>query len=602
MKRSEPLWVCLLLGLFGLALFSRTLGYAMVFDDEIYLVGSPIFKSAENFAAIFTNFEGVATMAARSGLEGDISTNFLMRPLTYLTFHWNFRLDGLNPTGYRLLNIVIHCANAFLVWRLAWLLLEGKRLQSAVAPAARALVPCLSALLFFVHPLQIESVVYIIQRATSLCAFFYLAAIVCHFEANKRPGMGWRVTSVLSVLGAMFCKESAVTAPVVAVLLDVTAFGAGLRQAVWRARWLLLTLPILPLLLTAVSQAQRGGFTGKAVLNIAHSEADSAYAFHYALTQPGVWLRYLGLLVWPEALNIDPDVPPVVKATDFRFWGAILGIGLISGIVVFLRDGPRTRFAGEAAFLGLLWFALTVSPDSSLVPLPDLMAEHRSYLPSVGIFILGAALFCSLPLHPLITTALGLALAGAFSIATFQRCTVWSAPELLWRDVCDKSPGKPRPWLNLGAAYFEAGKVEESEATFLHSIEITPTIPAFANLAFINLTRNLPERAYEFGCMGLKYRPSGYDSLLLLHLGDACVRLKRWQEAINVYREVLALLPARLDIRFRLCDCLMETFNPAGVLEVLHAGASFHPDSPELQAAIAKAEGLQDRFKLRLGP
>ncbi|RFC44341.1 MAG: Tetratricopeptide (TPR) repeat [Verrucomicrobia bacterium] len=602
MKRFELPLLSLLLGMLGLSLFAGTLNYPMVFDDEIYLVGNPIFKNFENFAAIFQHFEAVAKMAAKNGLEGDISTNFLMRPLTYLTFHWNHQADGLNPFGYRLVNVLIHFANALLVWRLASLLLEGRRLENIAFPTSIALIPCLSGLLFFVHPLQMESVIYIIQRATSLCTLFYLAAVICHFEANARASAGWRCASVLSVLGAMFTKESGVTAPVLAVLLDVAVFGTPLRCALWRGRGLLVCLPILPLLLASVSHAQTGAFGGGAILNIATGEANSSYALQYALTQPSVWLAYLRLLVWPQTLNIDPEVSLVKHASDFRFWGSALCLALLLKISALLRCRPQTRFVGEAACFGLLWFALTVSPDSSLVPLPDCMAEHRSYLPSVGIFIMASALLCSVPTPPLAVCASGLILSGAFFTATVQRCKVWSSAEKLWRDVCDKSPGKPRPWLNLAAAYFDAGKLEESEATFLHSIQVAPTVPAFANLAFLNLKRNLPERAFEFAQLGMNYRPSGYDQLLLIHFGDACVRLKRWQPAVKAYREALEMTPSRLDLRLRLSYCLLETFNTDEVLEVLRTGLRLHPDSPQLADAIITAERFHHKFKLRLSP
>ena len=602
MKRSEFPLLILVLALLGTAIFTPTLAFPMVFDDEIYLVGNPIFKNFENFSGIFHNFQGVAKLAAKHGIEGDISTNFVMRPLTYLSFYWNHRIGGLNPWGYRLINVLIHCTNALLVWRLASVLLQEKGLRHVAVPKASPLIPVLSSLLFFIHPLQIESVVYIIQRATSLCTLFYLAAILCHFQANTRASVGWRIGSVLSVLGAMFSKESGVTAPVLAVLLDIAVFGTTVRLALWRARWLLVLLPIPPVLLTAVSYAQTGVVRGYTVLNIASGAANSSYAMHYTLTQPFVWLSYLRLLICPNALNIDPDVPLVRSATDLRFWGAALGLLSIFALPLLLRAGRATRFLGNAAGLGLCWFALTISPDSSLVPLPDCMAEHRSYLPSVGIFILAAALVCSLPLPHFGVGAVGLLLAGTLSVATVQRCKVWSTPESLWRDVCDKSPGKPRPWINLGAAYFEAGKLEESEAAFLQSLQVTPTVPAFSNLAVINLKRNLPERAITFAQQGMQYRPSGYDQTLLVHLGDACAQIRRWQDAIGAYREALALNPHRLEVRLRLCGCLLETFNFAAALDVLREGLLLQPESAQLADAIVRTEKFQDQFKLRLGP
>ena len=602
MKRIEPLALCLLLALFGFTIFRGTLGYPMVFDDEIYLVGNPIFKEAQSFRAIFSDFKSLATIASRSGLEGDISTNFLMRPLTYLSFHWNYRWDGLNPSGYRLVNILIHFFNALLVWRLSQLVVLKASPLAQPVPKGHFLIPWVSSLLFFVHPLQIESVVYIIQRATSLCCLFYLATIVLHLEANRRANPWWRCASIISAMAAMLSKESGATVPVLAVIVDMVAFGTALRPALWRARGLLFLLPILPMLLTAVSYAQTGRLGGQTVLNIANGETNPHYGLHYAFTQPGIWLRYLGLIVWPDSLNIDPDIPMVKNARELRFWGAALVLALGYILALLLRSTQTTRFLGNTALLGVLWFTFTILPDSSIVPLPDCMAEHRSYLPSVGIFILGATLLCVLPVPPLLAAVTGLCLTSTLATATVYRCAVWASPQNLWKDVCDKSPQKSRPWLNLGAACFDAGKLEEAEAAFIQSIRVSPSIPAFANLACINLHRQQPQRAYEFARMGMPFRPSGYDHLLLINLGDACRMLNKKDEAIAAYQEALQRFPERLDIRLRLCSCLLETSNAAAAVELLRAATALHPNSTELREAIAQAERLAQQFKLRLGP
>jgi tetratricopeptide (TPR) repeat protein len=230
------------------------------------------------------------------------------------------------------------------------------------------------------------------------------------------------------------------------------------------------------------------------------------------------------------------------------------------------------------------------------------MAEHRSYLPSVGIFIFAATLLCALPLPSVLSAVIALTMTGALAAATVQRCTVWGSPQSLWKDVCDKSPRKSRPWLNLGAAYFDAGKLEEAEAAFIQSIKISPTIPAFANLACVNLHRKLPERAYEFARMGLPFRPSGYDHLLLINLGDACRMLNKKDEAIAAYHEALQRFPERLDIRLRLCNSLLESRNPAAALEFLRAATALHPHTAELREAIAQVERQMQQFKLQMGP
>ena len=601
MRRFEPAIYAGLVFVLAWLIFVPTLGYPMVFDDEIYLVGNPIFKNAANFSAIFWDFKSVAKLAAQSALDGDISTNFLMRPLTYGTFHLNYRLGELVASGYRAVNILIHCANAFLVWWLGSLFLRGCRFSLLPQNSALRLVPALAGLLFLVHPLQLESVVYIKQRATSLCTFFYLGALVCHLEANARCSIGWRLASVFSVAASMLSKESGVTAPVMAVALDVMMFGMTPLRALLRARWLLLLLPLLPLLLMGISRAQSGGLDAMAVLNIAHTETDSSYALHYAITQPWVWLRYLGLFFWPTGLNIDPFLAPVLGLLEPRFWGSLLALLAAFGGAVFLWIRPHTRFLGQIALLGLVWFALSIAPDSSVVPLPDLMAEHRTYLPSVGVFLLGAGLLCAWPVRARWAAVFGAIVVVSLAMTSVERCGVWSSPERLWRDVCDKSPEKPRPWINLCAAYFEAGKQELAEEAILNSIKAQPTVPAFANLAVLYRTRNLPEKALQFARDGLQFRPSGYDHLLLIHIGEVCYSLRRWSEAIAAFTEVLEMHPSLLQARGMLGFCYLQTGNVVAAVETFRVGLQHHPGNPELLSALATAQSSPAPIRLRLG-
>jgi tetratricopeptide (TPR) repeat protein len=590
----------------GLLLYAGTMPYPMVFDDEIYLIRNPIFKEPEHFLSIFTDFAKVARMASQQGLDGDISTNFLMRPLTYLSFHINHRLGGLDPRGYRMVNITIHLLNAALVGRLVQMLLERMRESLRIDARGIGTISGLSGLVFLVHPLQLESVVYVIQRATSLCTLFYLLGVVCHFRANQRGGRLWRAASVLAGLAAMLCKESGATLPVVALLLDWWACGArtfaGLKAAAWRARFLCVLLPLVPLLLTLVSSAQTGEVAGKSLLTIAHGGNDASHALHYALTQPWVWWRYLALFLWPFPQNADPEIPMVLAATDPRFWAAAAGLCLLFCLPAALHRLPAQRMLSDILAVGLAWFALTIAPDSTLVPLPDAMAEHRTYLPSVGLCMAsGFVLWRASERWTLGWMGSALCLPLLFS-AAYKRREAWASVEAFWSDVCSKSPGKPRPWINLGAAHYDAGRLREAEEAFLRSIQAAPTVPAIANLAAVYLAMNNPSKAHETAKSGLPLRPSGYDASLLGQLAYASVRLRLWEDAVWAHSELLKLQPSSLPFRMHLAGCYLQMGNASSAVDVLRAGLTAHPGSSELRRMLAEAERIAGgSFKLRLG-
>ncbi len=604
-RKYEFLVLLACLCLLSAAVFGPTLPFSFVFDDEVYLVGNPLFKDSKSFASLFFDFKSVANFAARNLLDSDISTNFIMRPLTYGTFHLNFRLGGLQPAGYRLVNVCIHLANALLVWRLGRLFLVPFLTTSGRAQSSLHHAPFLASVLFFLHPLQLESAIYVIQRATSLCALFYLLGLVCHFHANTVPDRNnrfcWRGLSLLSVFAAMLSKESAVTAPVLAVALDVFLFGSTILGAIRNAAGLLLLVPYLPLMLLKVSAAQAGGVDAARALNIAHSSPDPAYQLHYLMSQTEVWWRYILLFVWPSSLNIDPDLRPVLGVGDIRFLRASAGWLAVVGGFFFLHKGQAHRAWGTPLSIGLLWFACTLLPDSSIVPLPDLMAEHRTYIPSVGLCIgcAAALLACRLPQVSLGVIACGAVVA--LGAASLQRCRAWSSPVALWEDTTRKSPGKVRCWLNLGASYFEAGQMEKAEEAFLQSLRTEPTVPGAANLATVYLRLGRLESAAAVAGDGLRLRPTGYDHLLLVALGEALVRLGRPGEAVRHYEELLAMSPSMLLASHNLGHCLLQIGNFQRAREIFQEALRHHPNQPNLLSGLAAAEAATGPFKLRLG-
>jgi tetratricopeptide (TPR) repeat protein len=164
-----------------------------------------------------------------------------------------------------------------------------------------------------------------------------------------------------------------------------------------------------------------------------------------------------------------------------------------------------------------------------------------------------------------------------------------------------KSPDKVRGWLNLGAAYYEAGQLQQAEGAFLRSLHITPTVPGAANLATVYLRLNRPEQAVQVAMDGLRLRPTGYDHLLLTALGEALLRSGRAREAVPHYEEILQMNPSVLVASHNLgqCHLLLGQFQLAQ--EVFLAALRHHPGHPGLLSGLAAAEAGAKSFKLRLG-
>jgi len=388
-------------------------------------------------------------------------------------------------------------------------------------------LPALAGLLFLVHPLNSQSVAYVAQRFTSMAAMFYLGTVVCWLVYLRSKSIIYYLSSIILALLALNSKEIAVTLPITLLLVSL-ALGKeeGKRQKAKGRHFLLpssfFLLPFLLLSLKIPSQIISSSFgnTGKlsefatvAVDSFALKQKAMDLTRHdYFLTQINVVGTYLRLAVLPVRQTLDYDYPLTTRldVKTILKGGFHLGLILIAVILLMRRkfsifNFPRkagSRSAGQFSNkannwsldignwslrlvgLGVLWFYLTLLPESSVVPIADLIYEHRTYLPMVGLVVALAgaagAFFHKANeshephephvSHAVVATAIMLILAAA----TMRRAYVWGNEVRLWGDIYEKAPNKPRANKNYGVVLAAAGKYEEGVKRLARAVELEP--------------------------------------------------------------------------------------------------------------------------------
>lgn len=603
------------------ALYAWTADFPMVFDDEMYMKNNPLFLDARsfNYPVRFIEF---ANIPGKLGGDPDLATNFITRPVSYATLRLNYWLDGFNPRWFRVVNVVIHATSSVLVFALSWLLL--RRGGKGAGRDSMLFISAVPALLFAVHPLATESVTYIIQRFTSLSTLFYLLTLCLYFlsldASSGRARLILRVAATVSLLAGMLTKECTFTAPLMAVLLDVVVRGARLRTAAWRALPLLLCLPVIPALVILTSMAQNGGrFDLEAVFNIVNSRDRPLNHWHYVITQITVAASYLRRIFWPSGLNIDPEWPLHTSLTEPAVMKALaVLLALVIGAAWVWR-----RHRGDArarlAFGFTLWFFVTLATSSLIVPLPDLLADHRAYLPSIGILVLTAcaldrlreaALSSPLPVRAWVPAGV-LAAVAALAWTTTLRNAVWSSPLNLWEDTVAKSPGKFRTWGNLGAAWSNAGKEEEAVKCFQKALQIEPRFQH----AMFNLSNSLLRlgRSQESLDTSLKLirtdRNAARRPEVAFTFGLGLAGSGRYDDALHVLKEVLAAAPDDPRCHRALGSVYLRKNQPSIALDHFRrASALMEPDQNLLndiriaEAAASDAANSQPAFKPVINP
>jgi tetratricopeptide (TPR) repeat protein len=557
-RLTHPLAALLLIGLIAALIYSNTFSASFHFDDVPNITDNPKIKHLVNLL----DFSG-------------------SRYVGFLTFALNYRFGGLSLFGFHLVNLLIHIANGLLVYGLVRLLLKSPRLlpSPALTPAAPAIALC-TALLFVVHPIQTQAVTYIVQRFASLASLFYLSAVLCYLKWRLSPSLArsrfaWYAAAFLASLLAMKTKEITFTLPFMLLLVEFVGFGPPSRK-----QWIglipfFLTLPIIPL--------SRPGALGEGEAGLARGTMDIS-RWDYLITQFKVIVTYLQLLVFPVNQNLDYDYPaahslfepPVILS--FLFLTALL---LTAVYLLFVSRraaaDPRLRLIG----FGILWFFFTLSIESSLIPIRDVIFEHRLYLPSVGFWLAATAALFGFIHRWRIPVATGIAgLILLFSLAAYQRNRIWQDELSLWSDVVRKSPNKARTHLGLGAVYKEAGRQDEALQEYKTAVTLKPDYgEAHNNLGVIYKEQKKWSEAIQEYQAALAFKPDYAEAHN--NLGVVYKETGRLKEAAREYQTALSIKPDYPHGYYNLGLLYHEMKKPADAAVAFEEAIRLQPDYTE---------------------
>jgi hypothetical protein len=408
------------------------------------------------------------------------------RIVPFASLAFNFRLGGESPVGYHVVNFAIHLLACLFVFRLALALTETPRLRDAWTVRDRIALATAAALVFACHPIQIQAVTYVVQRISSLATLFYVACVWSYVSARNRALMGdgrgarWTYLASLGLaVGALFSKENAISLPVAVLLAEFTFYHGSLRRRfgfVLAFGGLALAAPavwfwFLPKLRRFADPAPTLGMRLEALRFTLGHLADTSNTLSprdYFLTQCTVIPQYLRLVFLPWGFNIDHDIAALHGLTPQALAGLALLVSLLGVGGYALRAWPLLGF-------GILWVFTALSVESGVIPIDDLMMEHRMYLAMPGVaLVLGAAYVAALRRRPRLATAAGAAIAAALVALTLARNEVWRSPLALWSDTLAKSPHKARVQLNVGVYLQQAGDLDAAIGHYCTALEIDP--------------------------------------------------------------------------------------------------------------------------------
>ena len=474
---------------------------------------------------------------AKAGFESSPST----RPVSYMTFALNYYFHGFQTRGYHLVNICIHALAAILLFLLIRTTLNLPPLRAKYS--TYTWLPFAAALVWAVHPLQTQSVSYIIQRMNSLAALFYILSLYLYTRARlaRNTEKKWLlfIGALLAGILALGSKETAATLPFFIFLYEWYFF-QDLKLS-WLKRQVIPALIML------------AGITFLVLLYLGRNPLEYITATYGSreftlsqrlLTEFRIVVFYISLLLFPHPSRLNLDHHVILSTGIFSPVSTLISAVIL--LLLFIAALVSARKYRLLSFC-LLWYLGNIVIESSFIGL-ELIFEHRNYLPSMMLVLLVLTLLLPILRYPWIKILSISIVVLFFSFWTFERNSVWRDKMTLWSDSASKSPGKARPHNNLGVALKKKYRLDEAVAHFTTTIRLDPEFTeAYNNLANSYILLGRYEEAIAHYKMALALKPN--NSLLHRNLGNALFDTWQLQEALFHYKVALRLNPGDIEAR-----------------------------------------------------
>ena len=570
-----------------------------VWDDDFYVTKNHLLTAPDGLRRIWFSLESPSQYF----------------PLTYTSFRIERTLWGLNPTGYHWVNILLHAANALLLWRL---------LVELRVPGG-----WLAAGIFALHPVQVESVAWITERKNVLMAFFFLLTLLAWVrfidERNQRPiqrssahkkpakevttPLSWRFywLSLIFFLLALCSKATACTLPAALFLI---LWLQKKRIDWWRVLQIapFIVLGLAMGLMTVWWERYHQGTLGP-MFALGPLE-------RLIVATHTPWF-YLGKLFWPAKLTfiypqwtIEPNNP-------------LSYIWLVAGIVLCAAIYFARPYVGRSVEVAAAFFVVTLSPVLGFIMLYTFrytfVADHYQYLACIGPIALVSVglvkLTHSVGYAPRFLSVLAILLFSALGLLTWRQSASYRDRETLWRTTIDRNPGCWMAETNLGSDLLEAGDVDGAIAHLEKSLRLKFDLPETHNsLTYALFRKGDADAAIAEAHVALNFDPDNADTRAALGmalmtkglLDEAIAQLSKAVEILPGYSgahyKAVEILPNYSHAQYNLAVALAEKGETVDAIAHYEKAIEAQPDLVEALTNLAWIFASSSDANIRNGP
>jgi protein O-mannosyl-transferase len=568
------------------ATYSNHFHNSFHFDDAHTIVNNIYIKNIGNIPLFFRDGTTISSLP----------TNQSYRPLVAASLALDYRLgQGTADTFYFHLSMFVF----FLLQGLLMYFLYCRIFATSLAHDWIPYAAFLGVAWYLLHPANAETINYIIARSDSLSALFIIGALVMYTGSSICRGYHLYLLPV--ALGCLTKPVAAVFAPLLLFYilffeeqLSLTAiFSRANRAETFNA-----VKKSLPALLCCLFMLV---FVRK--MDPPTWTPGGTSLFHYIITQPYVVFHYFTTFFLPLRLSADTDLQPFNSILEPGF---AVGILFVAGLILTAVWTSRRRELRPIAF-GIVWFLITLLP-TSLIPLAEVMNDHRLFLPFAGLMaaVCWALFLMIIRIRKLIRRErlfvtviffiIGLMLT-VLAHGTFERNKVWKNEETLWHDVTMKSPKNGRGLMNYGLSQMAKGDYARAEDYFTRALEFTPNYPSLhINLGIVKNATGRTAEAESCFTRAIALGP-GYPECYFYY-GRFLKDRGRLPEAIRNLETTLQLAAAHVMARHLLMDIFFSQPDTGRLKMLAEQTAAIVPNDPKAAIYLEAIERDRTKFEL----
>jgi tetratricopeptide (TPR) repeat protein len=558
MNWSKRDWFfCLILAVVTILAYQPAWNGGFIWDDDEYVTNNELLTAPDGLRRIWFSLDSPSQYF----------------PLVYTTLRIERALWGLHPFGYHWMNLLLHIANALLVWRL---------LVRLKVPGAR-----LAGAIFALHPVQVESVAWISELKNVLMGFFFLLTLLAWIafvdERTKRPWRFYVLALVLYVL-ALSAKTTACTLPAALILI----LWLQKKPINWRTILEIAPFFLLGLGMGLVTLWWERYHQGTRIAFVALGPIE-----RILVASRAVWF-YLGKLIWPSNLTFIYPRWNIAPGHALDYVWLLAGAGLCA-VICFVR-----RYLGRGVEVAAGFFVATLSPVIGFIMLftfrYTFVADHYQYLASIGPIALASAGVASLAgafkgsRELIFGTAL--CVLATLAVLTWRQSVMYGDIETLWRTTLLRNSGCWMAYNNLGNALSEANRTPEAMDLFKQSLRIYPdNAEAYYNLGNALVQTGRTPDAIDQYEQALRIIPNFAKAHN--NLGNVLLLTGRTSEAIDHYKQALRIKPNFSEAHGNLGAALAQMGRISEAIEQLKAALRIKPYDSDIRNNLEKLEALQ---------